>query len=864
MSEHRDALLEELASEALAAQVEDADSLEQLRAGLDALKRSDTEGEGPGWERELCDACGALDRLLGGGTAAPDAELERVVEGIRGLQARALSVGEPDADARREAAAAGRFEPPEWVDEEIFRDFLSAQRLEQEELEADILALEARGEDALASLRRRLHTLKGEAGTLGLDVLEGFCHQLEDELEGLSGTPAGIDRLLVARDWMGRALESYGAGVQPDPSPELGGPVEPAGEPAVPEWVGDVDPATESLPREGVAGAPETRVPAERDDETVSLLSDFLQEGGDGLDEVDRLLMEAEPGGLDGDTLNAVFRVFHTLKGIAGFLELADITELAHTTETLLDRGRQGKLQLSGGVVDVVFDATEKMRSMLEGVRCAVEGGNPFPATADLDVLLGRVRAASEGGAQPEAVTPQVSPGARIGEILEETADVDPVEVADAARAQSETGRRLGEELAARHVAKPRQIAQALRAQERSRSQARIRETVKVDLERVDRLVETIGELVVVESMVTNVPEVASSESLRLRNSLGQLSKITRDLQDMAMGMRTVPVRGLFQKMARMVRDLCHRSGKQVEFKLSGEGTEMDRSMVEHLADPLVHMIRNAVDHGVEPAADRRKAGKSVVGRVELSAYHEGGGIVIELEDDGRGLDRGAILSKAIEQGLVEKDVNLSDSEIFALIFAPGFSTAKEVTEISGRGVGMDVVRRNIESMRGRVSIESETGKGSTFRIVLPLTLAIIDGMLVACGKERYIVPTLSIVESFQPSSEMLASCADSFELIHQRGETIPLLRMDDLFGIQGAERDPISALVVVVESLGQKLGLLVDDVVTQQQVVIKSLGTGLEGVGFVAGGAILSDGQVGLILNVDELGRMTGSEAQA
>ncbi|MFQ5700150.1 MAG: chemotaxis protein CheA, partial [Myxococcota bacterium] len=482
----------------------------------------------------------------------------------------------------------------------------------------------------------------------------------------------------------------------------------------------------------------------------------------------------------------------------------------------------------------------------------------PFSETPGLEGLLERVRAAGEGAPQAQSLVPQVSPEARVGDIIQEIAGIDADTVADAALGQVHSGRKLGEELTARGLAKPRQVAQALRAQKQSRSGVHIRETVKVDLERVDRLVETIGELVVVESMVTNVPEIVQAESLRLRNYLGQLSKITRDLQDMAMGMRTVSVRGLFQKMARMVRDLGNRSGKRVELVASGEGTELDRSMVEQLADPLVHMIRNAVDHGIEPESERVAAGKPVAGHVRLSAYHEGGSIVIEIADDGRGLDRESIRAKAIQQGVIAADAKLSDAELYQVIFAAGFSTAQQVTEISGRGVGMDVVRRNIESMRGRVSISSVAGEGSTFKIMLPLTLAIIDGMLVACGEERYIVPTLSIVESFRPTHEMLVSAAGRFEMIHQRGETIPLVRMDRVFGIEGARQDPADALVVVVEAVGRKLGLLVDDVVTQQQVVIKSLGSSLEGIGFIAGGAILSDGQVGLILNVDELESLT------
>jgi two-component system chemotaxis sensor kinase CheA len=358
--------------------------------------------------------------------------------------------------------------------------------------------------------------------------------------------------------------------------------------------------------------------------------------------------------------------------------------------------------------------------------------------------------------------------------------------------------------------------------------------------------------------MVVNAPEIAKTASARVRNFLSQLAKVTRDLQDVGMRMRMLPVAAVFQKMARMSRDLARKNGKQMRLILSGESTEMDRSMVEQIADPLVHMIRNAVDHGLEPPEERRKAGKPEEGTLRLSAYHEGGSIVIELADDGRGLDREAILNKARSQGLVGPNDVLSESEIHMLIFAPGFSTAKQVTEVSGRGVGMDVVKRNLDAMRGRITISTTPGHGTTFKMLLPLTLAIIDGMLVACGNDRYIIPTLSIVESIQPTPGMLVTFADQHEMINVRGEILPLLRLARLFGSENAKTDPTKALVVIIEGVGKRLGLMVDEVVTQQQVVIKSLGHGLGRTRYISGAAILADGRVGLIVNVEEIAGTT------
>jgi two-component system chemotaxis sensor kinase CheA len=360
--------------------------------------------------------------------------------------------------------------------------------------------------------------------------------------------------------------------------------------------------------------------------------------------------------------------------------------------------------------------------------------------------------------------------------------------------------------------------------------------------------------LVVVESMVVNAPEIAKSASARVRNCLSQLAKVTRDLQDVGMRMRMLPVSGEFQKLVRMSRDLGRKSGKRVRVLLSGESTEMDRSMVEQISAPLVHMIRNSIDHGLETPDERRAAGKPEEGTVRLSAFHEGGSIVIEIADDGRGLDTAAILAKAKAQRLVGPNDTLSESEIHALIFSPGFSTAKQVTEISGRGVGMDVVRRSIEGMRGRISIQTEKGRGTTFRLVLPLTLAIIDGMLVACGEERYIIPTLSILESMQPTPAMLATLTGAHEMINVRGEILPLLRLDRLFHVSNAKKELTDSLVVILEGVGRKFGLVVDEVITQQQVVIKNLGSSLTEVKYLSGAAILSDGQVGLIMNVEEI----------
>lgn len=320
------------------------------------------------------------------------------------------------------------------------------------------------------------------------------------------------------------------------------------------------------------------------------------------------------------------------------------------------------------------------------------------------------------------------------------------------------------------------------------------------------------------------------------------------------MSMRMVPIAGVFQKMARLVRDLSRKADKKVDFVTEGEDTELDRSIVDKIADPLVHMIRNSVDHGIEPADDRKAAGKAVTGRIGLRAFHQAGNIVIEITDDGKGLDRDRILKKAIDNGIVEPDQELSDEEVFKLIFHAGLSTAQKVTSVSGRGVGMDVVRKNVESLRGKIDITSTQGKGTTFTIRMPLTLAIIDGQIVKIGDERFIIPITSIIESLRPTTEQISSVQGQGELVIVRGQLMPLIRLYSLFDILPKSEDPAESLVVIVEENNNKCCLLVDELLGQQQVVIKSLGTGLGHVKSASGGAIMGDGRVSLILDVPGL----------
>ena len=377
---------------------------------------------------------------------------------------------------------------------------------------------------------------------------------------------------------------------------------------------------------------------------------------------------------------------------------------------------------------------------------------------------------------------------------------------------------------------------------------------VRVDTLKLDGLIDLVGELVIAQSMVVQNPELKTITSAHLSRCLGQLRGITSDLQRTAMSLRMVPIRNTFQKMARLVRDLALQQGKEIQLNLEGEDTELDRNIVEELSDPLVHMIRNSADHGIEMPEARVAAGKPSAGTITLRAFHQGGFIVIQIEDNGRGLSPKKILAKAIERGIVKPDETLDEREIFELIFAPGFSTAEKVTDLSGRGVGMDVVRRNIEKMRGKIEIDSIEGRGTTFTLYVPLTLAIIEGLLVGVGEQRYVIPTLSVRESFRPLPGMVTAVQGRGEVVSVRGRLTPILRLGRHLNTPHIADDPTKGIVVVVEAGQDSRCLLVDELIGKQEVVIKSLGDMFRNQTEFAGAAILGDGRVGLILDINAL----------
>lgn len=393
--------------------------------------------------------------------------------------------------------------------------------------------------------------------------------------------------------------------------------------------------------------------------------------------------------------------------------------------------------------------------------------------------------------------------------------------------------------------------------------------TIRVDLDKIDRLVNMVGEMVITQAMIAeHVRDLPPGSFQELQEGLEQLAQHTRELRESVMSIRAQPVSSVFSRMPRLVRELAGETGKEVQLVTAGENTEVDKTVVENLVDPLTHMIRNSIDHGLETPDDREAAGKPRQGTVHLSAQHRSGRIVIEVSDDGRGINRARVLAKAMEKGLVLPGASLSDEEIDNLIFLPGFSTADKVSNISGRGVGMDVVRRNITSLGGRIGVYSTPGEGSRFVLSLPLTLAVLDGMVISVGEDRFVLPLTNIVESLRPKGDDLHGLVGQCDVMMARGEYIRLVYLHRLFGIARAVEDPTRALVVLVETEdGSRLGLVVDEVLGQQQVVIKSLEANFRRLDGVAAATILGDGRVALILDVAglrEMSRQAGGGGRA
>lgn len=577
----------------------------------------------------------------------------------------------------------------------------------------------------------------------------------------------------------------------------------------------------------------------------ADLVQEFLNDARDHLDHIEEGILVLEENATNHDVIHLIFRAFHTLKGNAGFLELTPICKLAHILESLLDQARDNRLQITSPIIEIILKGRDKLKELVDEVGDQITGKKPRTSVViPTEELRSTIQKILDGSAPEKEEVPP--------------APVVPIEQPKPVQLTQADEPQLTSPTATEAPAEPSIPTSATTPAAKTAESAH--QAVKVSTFKLDGLVDLAGELLIAQSLIMqNLSEATLCRSTLDRN-LAHLNRVSKDLQRTAMSMRMVPIRSVFQKMHRLMRDTAARQKKDVQLILEGEDTEVDRTIVEKLSDPLMHMVRNAVDHAIEAPEQRKACGKPSIGTLLLRAYHKSGNIIIEVEDDGAGLNRERILEKAIRNGLVKPDAKPDDKELFSLIFAPGFSTAQVVTDISGRGVGMDVVQKNISKLRGKVDIRSVWGHGTTFTIRLPLTLAIIDGLLVRVGDERYILPAISVRESFHPNSCKIIDVPGRGELVQMRQELIPLLRLREHFRlpVSGTET---AGIMIVIEADMNKRCLLVDELLGKQEVVIKNLGEVFQADPMISGGAILGDGCVGLILDAGALVNLGQSE---
>lgn len=647
-------------------------------------------------------------------------------------------------------------------------------------------------------------------------------------------------------------------------------------------------------------------------------ISDFYQTFFDEADELladmEQHLLDLVPESPDGEQLNAIFRAAHSIKGGAGTFGFSVLQETTHLMENLLDEARRGEMQLNTDIINLFLETKDIMQEQLDAYKrsqepdaasfeyiCAAlrqlaleaKGEVVPPPAAKLTVVEKEEPQASAGG-QTRIILSRLKAGEpdlleeELGNLatltgVEKTADslsaildgsveqddivavlcfvIEADQIAfDVVEADEPETEEEEEPVAdAPAPAAPVLVAvpkEAPVGRNNAEKPARVSESssIRVAVEKVDQLINLVGELVITQSMLAQRSnELDPVTHGDLITSMGQLQRNARDLQESVMSIRMMPMEYVFSRFPRLVRDLASKLNKQVELTLMGSSTELDKSLIERIIDPLTHLVRNSLDHGIESPETRLAAGKSAVGNLVLSAEHQGGNICIEVTDDGAGLNRERILAKAVSQGMPVHD-NMSDEEVGMLIFAPGFSTAEQVTDVSGRGVGMDVVKRNIQEMGGHVEIQSKQGTGTTIRILLPLTLAILDGMSVKVSGEVFILPLNAVMESLQPREEDLHPLAGGERVLEVRGEYLPLVELWKVFDVQGARTEATQGIVVILQTAGRRYALLVDQLIGQHQVVVKNLESNYRKVPGISAATILGDGSVALIVDVSAL----------
>lgn len=647
------------------------------------------------------------------------------------------------------------------------------------------------------------------------------------------------------------------------------------------------------------------------DDFEKELKVGFLDEAAQLLSDAEQCFLNLENAAGDPSIIEKIFRLAHNLKGSARAVGFSDIAEFTHQLESMLLKIKNREMQIQEATVNLLLQCNDHLNRMVNILKTDMDArvdssellheigrhlrgevpasvsaeavssaGSEVPSASEVLAVVEAESKAEDGSeAVPEEVESLAEPDQQLVDDLteelvptatpeaqeifseiptEETqksefpktepnAEMAPVVSLEAVREQRETVTNAASTTPAVPVPSP-----AAAAPSQPQSQQQQDESIRVSLKRLELLMNNVGELVILQAVL--IQHKASIESMLVQKTIDQFSKIIKDVQDISMSLRMVPLKQTFQKMQRIVRDVSKSLNKEVRLEISGEETEMDKIVLEQVGDPLVHLIRNAVDHGLESNEERVKQGKPSQGVVKLQAYHKGNHIAIEVVDDGYGLDPQRLIKKAVEKGIIKSGANLSDEQAYQLIFSSGFSTKSQVTDISGRGVGMDVVKSNITALQGEIQIETVLGKGSCFRILLPLTLSIIDGMLVQAGGERFVVPISQVYESVQPVREDVHYVTNIGEVLSLRGENLPLFRLGSVLGRKLDQRDPWDGIAVVIRSGKYPFAVLVDDIIGHQQVVIKRLGKEIQHIKGLSGGAILGDGKAALILDFAEL----------
>ncbi len=756
--------------------------------------------------------------------------------------------------------------------QELCVDFVVESREMIGEVEPVLVELETEAENSgeidmsqIDAIFRAFHSMKGSGGFLDLDNLVAVTHQAESLLDLFRKgraklEPRHITVLCKAMDFILELLDQIeneynDAGREEDAQAlvaallaEMEGRGESPGKAGSDEAVSvsaDEGAAEgEPLSSEGTAAEDGDSGGCDEVDDALEISADlvesFVTDALEQLDAAESALLSLERDPADAELVAVAFRSLHSLKGNCGFFGFADMERVAHGMETLLDASRESG---EAPTPDVVAQLLQELDRLRKSTHALADGKGDDPNAGE---------AASSGGPDPVPASSTPVGGSATEEELEDSQkpgppDVDSARVAEKARSTPSTASPDSKSTAA--------PVTAAHPRDKDKKRKPTAGNIRVDLEKLDSLMDLVGELILAETMVTHNPDLEGYHFEDFQKASLQLNRITRSIQDVAMSVRMIPIAGTFRKMLRLVRDLARKQEKQVELELVGEETEIDKTVVEAIADPLVHLIRNSVDHGIESPEDRVAAGKPATGRIRLEAKHEGGEIWISIEDDGKGLNRDAILAKAQAKGLIDPSRGeLSDAEIYRFIFAAGFSTAEKVTDVSGRGVGMDVVRRNIDELGGRVDIDSQPGQGSTITIRLPLTLAIVEGMLVRVGASVYTIPLLAIRESVTVEAEDVTRLNDQQEMVDIRGRLLPILRIHELHRVEKAEKDLTRGILVVVEEHGSTFAIFVDELIGQRQTVIKALPQYLGKITGVSGCSILSNGDISLILDVKAL----------